>query len=88
MDKEELLERYEAYGRPDNALADWQRAYALDPDNLSSRYSSAFLLERQGRLADAAAEWRFIIAWNEERGYGMTADWPKQELQRLESMRP
>jgi tetratricopeptide (TPR) repeat protein len=73
-------------GRPDDALADWQRAYALDPDNLSSRYSSAFLLERQGRLADAAAEWRFIIAWSEERGYGMTADWPRQELHRLESM--
>jgi tetratricopeptide (TPR) repeat protein len=77
-----------AAGRPDDALADWQRAHALDPDNLSSRYSSAFLLERQGRLADAAGEWRFIIAWNEERGYDMTADWPRQELHRLESMRP
>ena len=75
-------------GRPDDALADWQRAYELDPDNLSSRYSSAFLLERQGRLADAAGEWRFIIAWNEERGYDMTADWPRRELRRLESMRP
>ena len=79
---------FAAAGRPDDALADWQRAYALDPDNLSSRYSSAFLLERQGRLADAAAEWRFIVAWNEERGYDMTADWPRQELHRLESMRP
>lgn len=125
MEKEELLERYEAYGhesdyaearrlyeqaladgaadartlngfgylqechgrrgRPDDALADWQRAYSLDPDNLSSRYSSAFLLERQGRLAGAAGEWRFIIGWCEERGYDMTTDWPKQELQRLET---
>jgi tetratricopeptide (TPR) repeat protein len=77
-----------ATGRPHDALADWQRAHVLDPDNLGSRYSSAFLLERLGRLADAAGEWRFIVVWNEERGYDMTVDWPRRELRRLESMRP
>ena len=29
-------------------------------------YSAAFLLERLGRLAEAADEWRFIIGWCEE----------------------
>ena len=40
-------------GDPDGALADWQRALELNPENLSGVYSSAFLLERQGRLEEA-----------------------------------
>jgi tetratricopeptide (TPR) repeat protein len=76
---------FDATGHPDDALACWQRAYALDPDNLSPRYSAAFLLERQDRLAEAAAEWQFIIGWCEERGYSISADWPRRELQRLEA---
>jgi len=74
-----------ATGRPGDALACWRRAFTLDPDNLSPRYSTAFLLERQGRLAEAAAEWRFIAGWCEERGYAITADWPRRELQCLEA---
>jgi hypothetical protein len=95
MEKEELLERYEAYGdegdlfdatgHPDDALACWRRAHDLGPDNLSPRYSTAFLLEREDHLAEAAAEWRFIIGWCEERGYAISADWPRRELQRLEA---
>ena len=78
-------ELFEATGRPEEALAAWQRAFARRPDDLSPRYSTAFLLERQGRLAEAAAEWRFIVGWCEERGYTITADWPRRELQRLEA---
>jgi hypothetical protein len=37
------------------------------------------------RLAEAAAEWRFIVGWCEEHGYSITADWPRRELQRLEA---
>lgn len=76
---------FAATGRPDDAVAWWQRAFTLDPDNLSSRYSTAFLLERQDRLAEAAAEWRFIIGWCDEHGYAISADWPRRELQRLEA---
>jgi hypothetical protein len=39
------------------------------------RFSSAFLPERLGRLADAG-EWRFIIGCMEERGAGVHLDWP------------
>jgi tetratricopeptide (TPR) repeat protein len=76
-----------ATGRPEDALAHWQRAFTLAPHDygISMRYSAAFLLERENRLAEAAREWRFIIEWCEERGYTITADWPKRELQRLQA---
>ena len=47
-----------ATGDPDGALADWRRALELDSENISGAYSSAFLLEREGRLEEAAAAWR------------------------------
>ena len=76
---------FAATGHPDDALACWQRAFTLNPENLSPRYSTAFLLEGQDRLAEATAEWRFIISWCKEHGYAISADWPKRELQRLEA---
>jgi tetratricopeptide (TPR) repeat protein len=90
-DDPSLIERqgdlHAATGRPDDALACWQRASALAPDDcgISMHYSAADLLEHQGRLAEAAREWRFIVDWCEERGYRLAADWPKRELQRLEA---
>jgi hypothetical protein len=45
----------------------------------------ATLLEREGRLGEAAAAWRSIIEWNESRGYTLQSEWPKQELSRLET---
>lgn len=72
-----------ATGRPEEALADWRRAFALDPENVSPRYSAAFLLERERRFAEAAEEWRHIIGWLEERGYAVQAEWPRRELARL-----
>jgi len=82
---EQLGDLFAATGRPDDALACWQRAFTLGPDNLSPRYSTAFLLEGQDRLAEAAAEWRFIIGWCEEHGYAISAEWPRRELQRLKA---
>jgi tetratricopeptide (TPR) repeat protein len=70
-------------GDPDGALDDWRRALELNPENLSSVYSSAFLLERQGRLVEAMDAWRYIIAWSEARGFSLDSEWPKQELERL-----
>lgn len=71
-----------ATGDPEGALADWRRA--VDPDdNIGPVYSSAFLLERLGRLQEAVAAWQFIIDWCQSRGAMLTAEWPKRELERL-----
>ena len=68
---------------PDGALADWRRAHELDPENFAPVYASAFLLEREGRLAEAAEAWRYIIDDATEHGWELTAAWPRQELRRL-----
>ena len=73
-----------ATGDPDGALATWQRALELDPDNISGHYSRAFLLERSGRLEEAAGEWRAILAWSEAHGSPLDAEWPRRELARLQ----
>lgn len=73
-------------GDPDGALADWRRSRELDPETLSSVYSSAFLLEREGRLEGAMDAWRTIIDWSEARGYALDTVWPKQELERLHGL--
>jgi tetratricopeptide (TPR) repeat protein len=70
-------------GDPQGALADWRRALGLDPDDIGALYSSAFLLEREGRLNEAADAWRAIIDWNESRGNTLQIVWPRQELERL-----
>jgi hypothetical protein len=46
-------------------------------------YFSAFLLERERRLADAAEAWRDIVDYATKRGWDLTAAWPRQELQRV-----
>jgi protein O-GlcNAc transferase len=74
-----------AMGRPEEALADWRRAFGFDPDNVGPRYASAFLLEREGRLHNATAEWRSIIEWQLERGFAVQTDWPRRELARIEA---
>jgi hypothetical protein len=46
-----------------------------------------FVLEREGRPGQAAAAWRAILDWCEERGYELDAEWPRRELARLEAGR-
>jgi len=70
-------------GDPEGALADWGRALELEPEDIGALYSSAFLLEREGRLTEAADAWRSIIEWNESRGFTLQTEWPKHELERL-----
>jgi tetratricopeptide (TPR) repeat protein len=70
-------------GDVEGALGDWRCALELDGENIGAQYSSAFLLEHEGRLAEAIEAWRAIIEWNESRGFMLQTVWPKQELERL-----
>jgi tetratricopeptide (TPR) repeat protein len=54
----------EQFGRPDLAL-DWiGKAVALEPDNLHYLFAEAVTLQEAGRLADAEARYRRMIAIN------------------------
>jgi tetratricopeptide (TPR) repeat protein len=74
-----------ATGDPDGALADWRRTVEVDAENLSPVYSSALLLERLGRFEEAVAAWQSIIAWCDAHQAPLTAEWPRQELARLQA---
>jgi hypothetical protein len=65
------------------ALADWRLAVDLDPSDIGARYSSAFLLEPEGRLDEAVLTGQAIIDWTEARDLALEAEWLKRELQRL-----
>jgi tetratricopeptide (TPR) repeat protein len=70
-------------GDVEGALADFRLALELEPEDIGARYSSAFLLEREGRLEEAAEAWQAIVDWNEARGLTLEAEWPRRELERL-----
>lgn len=70
-------------GKVEEALAAWERSNELDNTKIDGRFSRAFLLKREGRLQEAAEEWRKIILFLNE--YEFNADWPKQELDKLEA---
>ena len=70
-------------GDAEGALSDWRRALELDAEDIGPLYSSAFLLEREGRLQGAIESWRAIIEWCEARGFELDTDWPQREIDRL-----
>jgi tetratricopeptide (TPR) repeat protein len=67
-------------GDAEGALADWRLALELDPEDIGALYSSAFLLEREDRLA---AAWQAIIDWNDARNETLDTEWLRRELERL-----
>jgi tetratricopeptide (TPR) repeat protein len=75
-----------ARGDTEGALADWRRAHDFDPTDFSTVYSTAFLLEEVGRLAEAVESWRQILAHSEAQGWELDAMWPRQEIHRLEGL--
>jgi len=71
------------HGDVDGALADWRLALKLDPEDIGALYSSAFVLEREDRLAEAAEAWQAIVDWSDARELTLESEWPKRELARL-----
>jgi tetratricopeptide (TPR) repeat protein len=87
-DDARLLESWgsvlEGRGRPDEALAVWERVSEIEGHRyISSLYSRVFLLARLGRLERAAAEWERIIAWLVEHEMPQLTPWPERELAQL-----
>lgn len=82
---EQLGEVCAATDRPEEALGYWRRVFELDPDRIDPHYSAAFLLERQGQVAEAIGQWQLIIDWLEAHGFAAQIAWPKQELERLQA---
>jgi len=81
----EILDQM-ARGDADGAPAEWRRAHEGDPEDFGPVYMSAFLLEHEGRLAEAAGAWRHILEHAEAHDWELTAIWPRQMLQRLQSL--
>ena len=75
-----------ARGDPEGALADWRRAHELDPEDFGPVYMSAFLLEHEGRLAEAIGAWRHMLEYADAHDWKLTAVWPRQMLQRLRKL--
>jgi tetratricopeptide (TPR) repeat protein len=55
---------YEHVGRHDLALEAYDRLLADDPGELAVLKRTAYLLEQQGRWADAAARYRAVLGQN------------------------
>lgn len=72
-----------ATGDAEGAMADWLQAIELDPEDIAPLYATAFLHERQGRLAEAIDAWDAIRDWALARGYHLDAAWPERERERL-----
>jgi predicted Zn-dependent protease len=67
---------YGRYGQKDLALADFDEAVTLQPDNINHRFNRAVALERKGKFDQAIADLEKVLAaapdnWNAsyERGY-------------------
>jgi tetratricopeptide (TPR) repeat protein len=72
-----------ASGEAEAALADWRRALELDKTMIGPLFSSAYLLEREGRLEEAMESWRSILDLCEAHGDELGAEFPERELARL-----
>jgi transcriptional regulator with XRE-family HTH domain len=67
----------------DKAVMYWNKAFAIDPDMIDTRYSTAFYLKEQGYIEDAERVFLQIFQWNEQHGFDIENKWIKEELYKI-----
>ena len=70
-------------GKYHKAVANWNRAFDIDPELIDTRYSLAMYLMEEGRYEEAEKVWRQIIEWHEQRGYNVETKYAKAELAKV-----
>ena len=72
-------------GRLEDACTHWDRAYELDPSQISCLFSKAEALAAVGRGSDAINQFRQILHWLEDNGYNLAieGEHPRKRIQEL-----
>lgn len=75
---------YSRLGDTEKALELWDKS-VVNEFTMGGWFSRAFMFKDLGRLEEAAAEWRKIIKMLEEYHDPLSANWPKEELAKIEA---
>jgi tetratricopeptide (TPR) repeat protein len=75
---------YARLGENEKALEYWDKA-VTNQFCMGGWFSRAFMFKELGRLEEAAAEWKKIIAMLEKNHDPHYLDWPKEELAKIEA---
>jgi transcriptional regulator with XRE-family HTH domain len=73
----------EMLGKHDEAIACWEKSYAMDPEMVDTRYSIIESLLKQNRKEEAEKILEQIIEWNARHGYDIENRGVKSELNKL-----
>ena len=74
-----------ALGHLDEARLHWDRAYEIDPSQISCLFSMAEAFAAAGRKEEAIITFRRILRWLEENGYNpaIEGEYPRRRIQEL-----
>lgn len=76
---------YKRLGQSDQAVQCWNKAFAIDPDMIDTRYSIAFYYMESKQYDKAREVLLQIIEWNRQRGFDLENKWINNELKKLEA---
>lgn len=72
-------------GRLEEACLHWERAFEIDPTQISCLFSMAEAFAAAGRTQDAVSQFRRILQWLKENGYNLAieGEHPRKRIQEL-----
>lgn len=73
---------YKRLGSYEEALACWDKAFALDSEMAAVLWSKGFCYEELGEYQKAYKVWNSLVAWLEERGYEAEVEEPRRLAER------